>query len=87
LERAGRMTFWQIYYHVVWSTKKREHLITDSRVELIRSSLTATALEHESIVHAIGIMPDHVHVAVSIPPKIAVADLVGRMKGASSRDG
>jgi putative transposase len=29
-------------------------------------------------------MPDHVHVAVSIPPSIAVSTLVGRMKGSSS---
>ena len=79
------MGFWQTYYHVVWGTKKREHIITDDRIELIRTSLTATALEHEAIVHAIGIMPDHIHVAITIPPKIAVSDLIGRMKGASSR--
>ena len=79
------MGFWQTYYHVVWGTKKREHIIMDNRIELIRSSLTATALEYEAIVHAIGMMPDHVHVAISIPPKIAVSELIGRMKGASSR--
>jgi putative transposase len=30
-------------------------------------------------------MPDHVHVVVSIPPKFAVTELIGRMKGISSR--
>jgi len=35
-------------------------------------------------VYAIGFMPDHVHVAVSIPPSLAIADVVGRLKGASS---
>jgi putative transposase len=84
-EREYEVSFWQTYYHVVWGTKKREHITTDERVVLIRSSLSATALEHEAIVHAIGIMPDHVHMAISIPPKIAVAELIGRMKGASSR--
>jgi REP-associated tyrosine transposase len=29
-------------------------------------------------------MPDHVHLAVSIPPKQAVARVVGRVKGVSS---
>jgi putative transposase len=79
------MTLWQLYYHVVWSTKRREHIITEERNGLIRSSVTATALEHAAIVQAIGIMPDHVHIAISIPPKSAVADRIGRMKGASSR--
>jgi putative transposase len=29
-------------------------------------------------------MPDHLHLAVSIPPKIAVADFIGQIKGSSS---
>jgi putative transposase len=81
----GYVTFWKTYYHVVWGTKRREHLIDDARGELIRSSLLSVAIEHEAILRAVGIMPDHVHVVVSIPPKIAVAELIGRMKGVSSR--
>jgi putative transposase len=77
--------FWQTYYHVVWGTKLREHLIDDARSKIIRSSLLSTALEQNAIVRALGIMPDHVHVVVSIPPRIAVADLIGRMKGVTSR--
>jgi len=42
----------------------------------------ATALE--CIPHAIGGMFDHVHVAISIPPKLAVATIIGQLKGASS---
>ena len=42
----------------------------------------ATALE--CIPHAIGGMADHIHVALSIPPKLAVATLIGRLKGSSS---
>jgi REP-associated tyrosine transposase len=42
----------------------------------------ATALE--CIPHAIGGMPNHIHVAISIPPKLAVAILIGQLKGASS---
>jgi putative transposase len=77
--------FWKTYYHVVWGTKHREHLIDEARGELIRASLLSVATEQDAIVRAIGIMPDHVHVVVSIPPKIAVAELIGRMKGISSR--
>jgi putative transposase len=29
-------------------------------------------------------MPDHLHLAVSIPPKVAIADIVRRLKSASS---
>jgi putative transposase len=34
--------------------------------------------------HAIGIMPDHVHVAASVPPSVALAEVIGRIKGASA---
>ncbi len=33
---------------------------------------------------ALGFMPDHVHLVASIPPRLAIADFVGRLKGASS---
>ena len=29
-------------------------------------------------------MPDHIHLVISIPPKLAVATLIGHLKGASS---
>jgi putative transposase len=43
-----------------------------------------TAEDLDLIPHAIGVMPDHVHFAVSIPPKVSVADVIRRLKGGSS---
>jgi putative transposase len=37
------------------------------------------------VVHAVGGVDDHVHLAVSIPPTVTVSDAVRRIKGASSR--
>ena len=34
--------------------------------------------------HAINAMSDHIHVVISIPPKLAVAEIIGGLKGASS---
>ena len=79
------LTGWQAYYHMVWGTKRREQIIIGQRIEQVRVSLTATALEYGATIHAIGIMPDHVHLAISIPPEIAVAELIGRMKVAARR--
>jgi putative transposase len=39
----------------------------------------------ESQCHAIGGMPDHIHLIVSIPPKLAIAEFVKRIKGSSAR--
>jgi putative transposase len=78
------MTYWRVFYHLVWATKNREPLIADEGEAIIRRSFQLTSDDLGLIVHAVGVMPEHVHVALSIPPKIAVAEAVKRLKGASS---
>ena len=47
--------------------------------------LVRQAAERANVmVYAVGGMPNHVHVAASIPPAMAVAEAVGRIKGGSS---
>jgi len=41
-----------------------------------------TALE--CIPHGINGMPDHMHIILSIPPRLSVATIIGQLKGASS---
>jgi putative transposase len=87
-ETAGRgevrVPKWRLFYHIVWATKGREPLIDDAREAVIRLSIQTTCRGEKVILHAIGMMPDHVHVAASVPPGIALATLIGRLKGASA---
>ena len=46
--------------------------------------IAAKAQDFGSIIHAIGGTTDHVHLAVSVPPKVALAEFVGAVKGCSS---
>ena len=78
------MSLWRLFYHVVWSTRDRATAIDDEREDVIRRSIRATCAEHGALVHGIGVMPDHVHLAVSIPPKIAISIFVRQLKGSSS---
>jgi putative transposase len=73
-----------LFYHLVWATRNREPLIDDERVAVLQRSFRAIAHEHGAMIHAIGIMPEHVHIAVSIPPRIAVSTFVKELKGESS---
>ena len=75
---------WRFFYHVVWATKNREPIIGELEDTEIRRSLVMTAEDLDLIPHAIGIMPDHLHFAVSIPPKVRVADAIRRLEGGSS---
>jgi REP element-mobilizing transposase RayT len=78
------VSYWRCHYHLVWATKLREPIIDGERGPVLQRSFRATAHEHGAVIHAIGIMPDHVHVAVSIPPKISVSLFVKELKGSSS---
>lgn len=69
---------------MVWTTKNREPVIGRSQTGVLEQSLVATCNELGVKVHAIGIMPDHVHIAISAPPRLALAEVVKRLKGSSS---
>jgi putative transposase len=76
--------YWRLFYHLIWSTRDRSPVIGADEEALIRRSFELTSEDLELIPHGAGIMPDHVHIVVSIPPKVAVAEVVRRLKGSSS---
>ena len=75
----------RLFYHLVWSTRGRQPIINPTIEANVHQHVRSAALRHGVEVHAIGGMDDHVHLAVSIPPSLSVADAVRRIKGASSR--
>jgi len=78
------MPYWKLYYHFVWGTKNRLPLIDSVLEPELNRAIAAKAQKLGGFVHAIGGMEDHVHLAVSIPPKVAPAKFIGDVKGNSS---
>ncbi len=78
------MTYWKLYYHLVWSTKLREPSLHGEQVTDLQRAIWKSARDLEIQIHALGIQPDHVHVAYSAPPSLSVADVAQRLKGDSS---
>jgi putative transposase len=78
------MPFWRLFYHLVWATKGRMPLIDADREEIVRRSIRVSCHEHAALIHGLGVMPDHVHLAVSIPPRLAISDVMHKIKGSSS---
>ena len=71
-------------YHIVWSTKYRYKILSgDVRLrarDICRQVCVENGVE---ILHGV-LSREHVHMFVSVPPKIAIADLLRKMKGRSS---
>ena len=80
------MPFWRCYYHIVWATKGRESAITSTVEKVVFRAVELKSREIGSWVLAINAMVDHVHVAVSIPPTLSIADWTKHVKGVSSRE-
>ena len=78
------MAHWKLYYHIVWSTKNRTPMIDERRAQLLNDSMRLTCLDLDVLQYEIGVMPDHVHCFVALPPTVAVASFVHRVKGGSS---
>jgi putative transposase len=80
------MTFWRAYYHIIWTTKNRDPLIRPEMEERLFAYMVRKAAELDVWTYAINGWFDHVHLVVAIPPKIAIAEVVKHLKGASSFD-
>ena len=74
----------QLYVHLVWATWDRAPLITPDIRDRIYDVMQHQASHLGGQMIAIGGIEDHVHVLLRYRPTLAISDLVGRMKGASS---
>ena len=83
--RKGSHTVYDIKYHIVWITKYRKAVLRGEIGLRLRELIRQTCEAREVYIVKGHIAVDHVHLLLSVPPNIAVSDLVQRLKGRSSR--
>jgi putative transposase len=75
---------WDCKYHVVFVPKKRRKAIFGPIGSQLGPILHALAKQKECQIMEGHLMPDHVHMCIAIPPKHAVASVIGFLKGKSA---
>ncbi len=75
---------WACQYHVVFIPKYRKKAIYGELRRYLGEVLRRLARQRESEVEEGHLMADHVHMLLSIPPKYAVAQVIGYIKGKSA---
>jgi putative transposase len=75
---------WECKYHVVFIPKCRRKVLYAQLGEHLGEVFRRLAQQKESRVEEGHLMADHVHMLLSIPPKYAVSQVVGYMKGKSA---
>jgi putative transposase len=72
---------WQCKYHIVWCPKYRFRILKGA-VETSVKEIIKQLCEWKSLeIIEINIQEDHIHVILSIPPKFAVSEVGGFLKG------
>lgn len=82
--RSLNHTLWECKYHVIWIPKYRRKAIYDQLRKHLGSAFRDLAGQKESQVMEGHLCPDHVHMLISIPPKYAISQVVGFIKGKSA---
>jgi putative transposase len=75
---------WYCKYHVVWIPKYRKKVIYGQLRKELGPILHELARQKECVIEEGHMMTDHVHMLISIPPKYAVAQVIGFIKGKST---
>lgn len=75
---------WECKYHVVFIPKYRKRQIYGQIRRILGDVFHDLASHKESLIEEGHLMPDHVHMLISIPPKYTVSRVVGYMKGKSA---
>ena len=81
--RSLSHTKWDCKYHVVFIPKYRKKKIFGAIRKRLGAVFRRLAEQRESRIEEGHLMPDHVHMMISIPPKYAVSQ-VGYIKGKSA---
>ena len=77
-------TRWDCKYHIVFIPKRRRKLIYGELRRGLGEILHELAQRKECRIEEGHLMADHVHICISIPPKYAVSNVVGYLKGKSA---
>lgn len=75
---------WECKYHVVWILKYRKKTLYGQLRKHLRETCRDLAMQKECKVLEEHLLHDHVYMLISIPPKYAVAQVVGNLKGKSA---
>ena len=77
-------TKWNCKYHIVFAPKYRRQVIYGKLKVEIGQILRKLCEQKEIEIIEANACPDHIHMLISIPPKISVAYAIGYLKGKSS---
>lgn len=83
--RTVSHTKYDIKVHIVWITKYRKKVLRGDIARRVRYLLREICLSEEIQILKGHVSSDHIHMLVSIPPKLSISKMMMHLKGKTSR--
>ena len=78
--------YYELYYHIIWTTKHRYHLITAFEEKHASAAISIKISKLGGKLLACNMVSDHCHLLVTIPPQVSISEFVGQVKGYSAHE-
>jgi len=78
-------TLTNLIYHVIFSTKDRELIISPEIRDEIHRYMGGIVKGEGGVLLQIGGMPDHIHMVIKLKPVYALSEIMQKVKGSSSK--
>ena len=75
---------WECKYHLIWIPKNRRKILFGQLRQYLGAIFHELARQRQCVIVEGHLLADHVHMLISIPPKYAVSQVVGYLKGKSA---
>jgi putative transposase len=83
--KENRNCVYQTAYHVVWCPRYRKSVLSGPIAGELNSLIDALCAENGWAIVAKEIQPDHIHLCLSFPPAISIAQAMKVLKGTTAR--
>ena len=77
---------YELGYHIIFCTKYRHKILTGEVEIACRNAIAETCAAYGWTLEETEVMPDHVHLLLSIDPQLSIHRAIKRIKGRSSHD-
>ena len=84
--RTGRGYVFGLQYHLVWSTKYRKPILTETIANELKDILREQARAHHIVIQEMETDRDHIHLLIECTPQHYIPNVVKLLKGQSGRE-
>lgn len=79
-KKLSHVVYYHVY-HIVWTPKYRYKILTGKVKDFVEESIRSLCEWKRAEILELTVQPDHIHIVVSLPPKISVSSFMGIIKG------